>query len=518
MMKQPRCRPWLTRSIYSLMHLRRVRNDFLCRSIVALAALAIPALRLHGQELGDVTMRAKWRTPWYRDTICASQQIDDAELVVEVDGTAEQLDACGIYAEVVGDAQGTFWKQLRFLRYRATEPTNVLKIDSHAMSYGAHDVVVVLFGREDHRLLAERRVGVRKLPPSPIEVCPAQDGTLLVDGQRQFVIALNTKQLQDQDIRRFSEAGISAIIDRESRSPHAVLALAGKLYHEHMGLFAALNGEPDGRSAPSGSVDDQPVDLGLARGLWGWYSGQTEKALTKAHHAALSRSSPYRPVLAVAEARNVAQSNADIAAVACGRITPRKSVDEITRPWVELLRTRTEEARPTWVSLPLAGTWIEKRPELLRSLTWLSIVCGAQGVIFDEGARGTQLTPKHACWRALSGLAREIRHVAEALAEGTLVPVEVGHDNVQAIHAAARYHRNRWLVVAVNVSERQVRASLTVPGLSPGSTLHVLSESRLLPASADGIAAPGATLVDAFAPHQTHVYTTLPIVPWPTRQ
>ena len=96
------------------------------------------------------------------------------------------------------------------------------------------------------------------------------------------------------------------------------------------------------------------------------------------------------------------------------------------------------------------------------------------------------------------------------LAEGDDRPILP--TGVLPLRARAFYHRFRWLVVAVNLTETPGEMSLSFPDMSSGVPLRVVGEERVLTTGADGGPTGHGIITDTFEPYQVHVYTTIPHV------
>ena len=146
----------------------------------------------------------------------------------------------------------------------------------------------------------------------------------------------------------------------------------------------------------------------------------------------------------------------------------------------------------------------------MRTMSWLAVAAGAQGLVFDDEGRGELLSSTHPCWTRLARVSAELNLVRNALAEGVKKQLDPG--GARGLTALALYREFRWLVVAVNATAAPLDATLAVPDMCAGVPLRVLSESRaVVTASSKGGPTGHALIVDRFEPYQAHVYTTLPV-------
>ena len=474
----------------------------------------IVSLRLLGNVAGALAalgaraegpMRTRWLAPWYRDTVYASQRLRETELLVTVAGTAEELSGYGLYAEVVGDTAGTFWSQLRRQRDRPVETENSLPLDANRMADGEHVVRLVLFDREEQRLLGETRTALRKLPAAPVEVCPSKSGVLLVNGAPTFPVAVATSLLAREDVARFAEAGVSLAVDTGKPAPDRIERLLRSTAAAGIRLVAPfprrlLTGDDDATAREALKAYES------TGGLLAWHGCPPDAPLSQPDFDRFVDRSPYRPLLSVADTPSVEEARADIVAVSPSLRRRRAYLQSksIAR-WADAIHQRTAQGLPTWGAIPLRLVWDGKGPDPMRTMAWLAVARGAQGVLFDDEGHEDLLRPGHACWGRVARVSAELHLARLTLAEGTARPIEV--TGTQALAMAARYHGFRWLVVAANPTAETVTADLSSPDMCAGTALRVLSESRTVVTQSSGEGGGNAGFTDSFGPYEVHVYT-----------
>jgi len=138
----------------------------------------------------------------------------------------------------------------------------------------------------------------------------------------------------------------------------------------------------------------------------------------------------------------------------------------------------------------------------VRTVTWLGIVHGAQGIIYDAYPLQTfpmrRLPP--ATWRGLGYVGRELKALS-----GFLIVPPVRRPATAyppGLDLQARQREGEWFLIAVNRQDTPLVSRVTVPGLG-NTCLAVIGEGRPV-ACAEG------AFTDAFPPHTVHLYTTAP--------
>lgn len=470
---------------------------------LCLAGIGAPAL--HSRAQGP--MRTRWLAPWSRDTVYVSQHLREAELQVSVAGSVDELNGLRLYAEVVGDTAGVFWSQLRQQRYRPVEPENSLPFDCTRMADGEHVVRLILFERESQRVLGETRTTVHKLPAAPVEVCPARNGVVLVNGDPTFPVAIATSLLGSDDMARFAASGLRLAVDTGSPEPERT---------EHLLASAAASGVRLMAPFPSTRLtadDGEAAEAFRAvyrstASLLGWHPGTPGTPLSAPAFKRFVDCSPYRPMLSRLKPSSVADARADIVAVV-PRL-PRRRADlhgDSLAQWAEAIQGRAARGLPTWAVIPLRLVWDGNGPDPMRTMAWLAVARGAHGIVFDDEGHEALLGPDHGCWTRVARVSSEFHLACQTLARGAERPLDVS--GTQALAVSARYHNFRWLVVAVNTTPKRVAATLSLPDMAAGTALRVLSEARTIVTAPSGEAPRHAEFADGFEPYQAHVYTTL---------
>jgi hypothetical protein len=152
----------------------------------------------------------------------------------------------------------------------------------------------------------------------------------------------------------------------------------------------------------------------------------------------------------------------------------------------------TERAR-----LPTPAEWEAGRPptlDELRAMTYLSLVHGADGLLYWCLYNLDYLPDREERWRDAVSVVQEARHLEAALLAPSRQGIRWSDSRIHALEARAG--EERW-IIAVNASRDPVRARCT-----PGSPFHgaeVLFERR------QATVVDGA-LVDFFPPLGRHVY------------
>ena len=152
--------------------------------------------------------------------------------------------------------------------------------------------------------------------------------------------------------------------------------------------------------------------------------------------------------------------------------------------------------RPTfqWIE---SSTWRCHRPSLrvtpatIRAESWLAVAGGARGLGYFPADWPAESTP------GISAVAKEVA----ALGAGLLAPDAPVSPEAPVI-AAGRAANGALYVIAVNPTERAVRAAIDVPGLA-GRKATVVGEGRT-------VGAEGNRLTDTFAPLAAHLYVAAP--------
>lgn len=460
------------------------------------------SLLIAWEAQGADKLSARWRVPWYRDAVYASQRITTAELMVTVDGRPQDFAEYGLYAEVVGDRAGVFWRKLRRQRYRPVERENLLEFDTFRMGYEEHAVRLVLFTREDRRLLTESEISLRKLAPAPGEVCPARDGTLLVNAQPTFVLGVATRNCEGKTLARLAAAGLNVVIDTNPGHPAAIQKFLDAARIHRMLAVPPFVSPPADEQAQSHLVKHEMDEALLA-----WHSGTT-RPVPETRYREFVDLSVYRPLISLVDVNSIAATEADIV-VAAPAVPNRKTVLEPAALllWAEAIAERTARGRPTWAMIPLSLARNKAKVQTSRLLAWLAVTAGAQGVVFGDDEKGTFLEPDYPGWKSTAGVSRELSQVRAALAAGATKPLVL--DAETPLRTRAVYHELRWLVVVVNPTGKLVQASLSVPDMCAGVHLRVVGESRGITTASSGGPTGHAVIADAFKPYQVHVYTNV---------
>lgn len=132
----------------------------------------------------------------------------------------------------------------------------------------------------------------------------------------------------------------------------------------------------------------------------------------------------------------------------------------------------------------------------LRNMTWLAVVHGARGMSFYSW-NGIMGSPDLRV--GMPALLKEIRSLEPFIlaVEAVEVAAESPH-----VHVLARRHGDHVTICAVNVTQKPVQTTISIPSLDE-SRLHVVSEGRSVHAT-DG------RFADTFGAVGVHIYTTDP--------
>ena len=453
--------------------------------------------------------------PWYRDTIFASAPIDAIEAEITVHGSPARLNASLI------EGRNVLAKQT----VQATPGQPVAgRLPAKGLAPGEYTLRV---GRADGSATAARTISV--LPRKQGEACLDRDGSLLVDGKPYFAWGF----FCSAPTGRMSQAGFNTVVTyigfyiHRDRDMKAWLDNCLKL-----GIKAAMYpyfGEVGVHMNKSKKLF---TDKELARtaqfvrlykdhpAILGWYLCDEPRgtifrdemkrvrdvvAKEDPHHPCIVLDNTGRGVAGLADAGEILWVDPYPGFAKSG--PPRLPMETVSIAMDDMIQGTGSRLRHFW-SCPQAFNWgawggekakTERAPtyEEERTMTYLSIVHGAQGVVYF--AWKYALKEPHLSEGFLTRLGPEIRDLMPDLRDGRDVVGGVTKatpaDN--KLHVRAFRLGDRMTIIAVNPGPRQVAAQIDFPGLT--GSFSVVSEQRTV-VTKDG------TLSDTFVPYRTHVY------------
>ena len=143
--------------------------------------------------------------------------------------------------------------------------------------------------------------------------------------------------------------------------------------------------------------------------------------------------------------------------------------------------------------------------EEIRCATYLALMHGATGIIYHMGHRGIASSfTRH--WSVYPGLSREVAELFPIITEPQQGAAPVITAIPESIDYCVRKYKGKVYLIAVNTSDRLVRATFSIADRSIiPKRVNVLFENR-------EIAPEGNKLTDAFTAFEPHVYEFLPAV------
>ena len=478
----------------------------------ALLSLGAKAVRLTCTPL-----ELRLLAPWYRDTIFASCPVDAIEAEAVVHGDRKQA-----FTVVLEGDSGR--RNAIALEVRPGKPSTI-RIPANDLAVGNWRLALL---REDGTSAAERTI--RVLPPHAGEVCLDRRARLLNDGRPFFPWGFMSAGPDE----RVAKAGFNTIHTYVGFYIHRDRDLPAWLDKcQALGLKATMYCYPGEVGIHINRNKKEFTDPELERigefvtkyrdhpAIIGWYlcdepRGRVLRAEMKRVHDVVARADPFHPCIVL---DNTGRGVAELADA--GEVLwvdpypgfakdgpPRLPLSMVAIAMDDMIRVTGTRLRHFWVA-PQAFNWgawggpkekTERAPTYAeeRTMTYLSIVHGAQGVVYF--AWKYVLREPELEKGLLERLGPEIRALTPELLEGEDV------DGVTTactppdlpLHVRTIKRDGRFTVIAVNPSQQSLGAAITVPGLG-SRQMEVVSEDR-------SVNARSGSFRDRFSPAATHVY------------
>lgn len=478
---------------------------------------ALLKLGAEAVSLACTPVELRLLAPWYRDSIFASCPIDAIEAEAIVHGDQEQ-----VFTVVLEN--GASRRNTIALRASPGKPAPI-RIPVQGIGTGAWRMALLL---PDGTPATEKTIHV--LPQHTGEVCLDRRGRLLSDGQPFFPWGFMSAGPDE----RLAQAGFNTVHTYVGYYIHRDKDLPAWLDKcQALGLRATMYCYPGevGIHINRNKKEFTPRELERIGefvatyrdhpAIIGWYlcdepRGRILRAEMKRVRDVVAQADPFHPCIVLDNTGRGAAELADAGEVVwvdpypgfAKDGPPRLPLSMVAIAMDDMLRVTGDRLRHFWVA-PQAFNWgawggpkeqTERAPTYAeeRTMTYLSIVHGAQGVVYF--AWKYVLKEPELAKGLLERLGPEIR---------ALMPELLGGEDVEGVTAACTpadlplhvrtlRRGDRFTVIAVNPFQQSLQASLTVPGLG-SRRLRVISEERTLEAES-------GVLLDRFPPAVTHVY------------
>ena len=453
--------------------------------------------------------------PWYRDTIFASAPIDTIEAAVTVHGSAARIEATLA-------REGTVLAR-QTVQAAPGQPAAV-RLPAKGLAPGEYSLRVA---RADGSASATKTI--RVLPRKQGEVCLDRQGRLLVDGKPWFAWGF----FCSSPTERLAKAGFNTVVTYIGYYIHRDKDMKAWLDRcQELGIRAAMYPYMGEVGVHVNKKRKRFTDKELERtaqfvrlykdhpAILGWYlcdepRGTVYREEMKRVRDVVSAEDPYHPCIVLDNSGRGVAGLADAGEVlwvdpypgfAKGG-PPRLPMETVSIAMDDMIQGTGDRLRHFW-SCPQAFNWgawggekakTERAPtyEEERTMTYLSIVHGAQGVVYF--AWKYALKEPHLSEGFLTRLGPEMRDLVPELRDGKDVP-DVVAETVPAeskIHLRAFRRGDRLTIVAVNPGPQSVTARIRLPNLA--GSFDVISETRTVTTKA-------GVLADTFPPYGTHVY------------
>ena len=370
---------------------------------------------------------------------------------------------------------------------------------------------------------------IRVLPRKQGEVCLDRQGRLLVDGKPWFAWGF----FCSSPTERLAKAGFNTVVTYIGYYIHRDKDMKAWLDNcQRLGIRAAMYPYMGEVGVHVNKKRKRFTDKELERtaqfvrlykdhpAILGWYlcdepRGTVFREEMKRVRDVVSAEDPHHPCIVLDNSGRGVAGLADAGEVlwvdpypgfAKGG-PPRLPMETVSIAMDDMIQGTGDRLRHFW-SCPQAFNWgawggekakTERAPtyEEERTMTYLSIIHGAQGVVYF--AWKYALKEPHLSEGFLTRLGPEMTDLMPELRDGKDVP-DVVAETVPAdskIHLRAFRRGDRLTIVAVNPGPKQVAARIRAPGVA--GSFDVISEKRTVTAKA-------GVLADTFPPYGTHVY------------
>jgi hypothetical protein len=457
--------------------------------------------------------------PHYRATIYASDPVE--KIVVEgtvTPGPGSQLDNMEVQGELVAAENNRNLKQ-EVLSLRHDGKFTAF-FSAEGLEDGRYYVAIKL--KEGAKLMAEKKVQFRKVPPGANEIIADKNGNTLINGKPFFLLA---PFVGDADkVAAFKDLGFNCSGWARNRKQLDELQAAGLKGFYHIFVHSQ---EKDYLAKYVNALKDHPA-------LLGWYVFDEPSGVgfvpdkprgnmksLKEQYEEIARLDPYHPVIISDYIPDVYEVYEPVADVLCPDLYPIHAVRNVPLEWVANGLDRANRAsavgrkagrgiKMIWY-IPQAfgarpcewGRWAVPTPEEMRCQVYLGVTQGVNGIVYYMHFPNADYCPP---LEEIKKLNAELAGLVPVLFAAPKSNLKVTATPPSEIHTLLKECEGTYYLFAVNSgkSERNVTLTVAVPQgyANCEATLPYEQERR--------IEVKGGKINDSFPSHGARLYKIKP--------